>query len=352
MPKLLRRRAKLMAAIVILIMALLVTERGFGYFPLLQQEQIPLRWFDGSTISAEELRNTRVYNEPSSYTMNPVNLCQTNSSSLDYLFLIPSAADHFEHRRAIRETWGKELRQFSGIRLAFLLGQPQDSELQSALLLESLEHVDLIQGDFQDTYNNMTVKIVMMMHWAIKYCSHIKFLIRMDDDGVLNVPNFFKAIVLKPQNAMYGLLVHNMKIIRDLSHKNAYTEEDFPRPIAPDFLAGAMIIIGSETLMSLYKGTGHVTPVRSDDVYLAGMVAERVGVPLVHQAGIHYWKQTSPCDQKKAIFYQDMSPTEMREAWFNLQRTVHKCYELPFHFHFCFCRTLEKLDGIDENSLL
>ncbi|CAN7948879.1 unnamed protein product, partial [Ixodes hexagonus] len=343
---------KLTAAIAILALAVWIKGKGVGYLSFLRQDDTPLRWSDEAPVSAEELPDERIYNEPHDYLINPVKLCQIDSSSLDYLFLILSATDHFEHRRAIRETWGKELLEFPGIRLAFLLGRPEGIELQSALISESLKHSDLIQGDFQDTYDNTTLKVVMMMHWVVHYCAHIKFLIRMDDDGVLNVPNFFKAIVMKPQNAIYGLLVHRYEIVRDPSHKNYYSEKENRRRFAPDFIAGAMMFLGSGTLKSLYKGTGQVRPFRGDDSYLAGKVAERVGVPLAHQEGIHYFKLNSTCELKSSIYVQDMPPAQMREVWYELQRTMYTCLKLVFHFHFCFCTTLEKPDGNGDSLLL
>lgn len=348
----LRRFTKLTAAVAILAMALVIKQRGFDYVPFLQRDDRVLRWSAEDTVSADQLPDVRIYNEPPGYIINPVHMCGNNSGSLDYLFLILSATNHFEHRRVIRETWGNELRQFSGIRLGFLLGQPQNSQIQSAIVDESLENSDLIQGDFEDTYYTTVRKIVMMLHWTLRYCPDIKFLIRMDDDGVLNVPNFFKSIVLKPQNALYGLLVHGYEVIRDPNHKNYYSKEEFPMDVAPDFLAGAMVFLGRGTLKSLYKGTGLAKAAKSDDSFLTGRVAEMVGVPLVHQEGIEYFRMNSTCDLKRAIFYQDMTPTEMRKVWNELQRTTYTCHYLAFSVHICFCTTLEEKDANGDTLLL
>lgn len=79
------------------------------------------------------------------------------------------------------------------IRTVFLLGQTENNETQDRITNESRLHNDLIQESFSDSYNNLTLKSVMMVKWintncmgkgTFSYESHICFLYK------LNVINF------------------------------------------------------------------------------------------------------------------------------------------------------------------
>ena len=58
-----------------------------------------------------------------------------------------------------------------------------------ALTLICFDHQDILQWDFMDTYNNLTIKSILALKWAPAFCSNAKFVIKMDDDVFLNAIN-------------------------------------------------------------------------------------------------------------------------------------------------------------------
>ena len=58
----------------------------------------------------------------------------------------------------------------SATRLAFMLGMPGEPSLQAELEGENEEHGDLVQGNFLDTYYNLTYKSVMGHLWVSQFC--------------------------------------------------------------------------------------------------------------------------------------------------------------------------------------
>ena len=42
--------------------------------------------------------------------------------------------------------------------------------LQSAIVEENSRHVDLVQGNFHDSYHNLTYKHLMALDWAVSFC--------------------------------------------------------------------------------------------------------------------------------------------------------------------------------------
>lgn len=56
------------------------------------------------------------------------------------------------------------------IRIVFLLGQTEKNETQEQIVNESRTYNDLIQESFFDSYNNLTLKSVMMLKWITNNC--------------------------------------------------------------------------------------------------------------------------------------------------------------------------------------
>ncbi|NXP42902.1 B3GT4 galactosyltransferase, partial [Leiothrix lutea] len=59
---------------------------------------------------------------------------------------------------------------------------------QRRLLAESRQRGDILQGDFRDSYANLTLKTLLLLRWARACCPGAPFLLKADDDVFLNVP--------------------------------------------------------------------------------------------------------------------------------------------------------------------
>ncbi|XP_054918891.1 beta-1,3-galactosyltransferase 4-like isoform X2 [Dermacentor andersoni] len=114
--------------------------------------------------------------------------------------VVCSAVDRFEHRAAIRATWGRDVGDDKGSGVFFLVGKPdatpRGQDIQNRLINESARHNDVIQADFRDTYRNLTIKTLFLLKWAYVNCSSTRFLLKADDDMFVNVErliSFLKA---------------------------------------------------------------------------------------------------------------------------------------------------------------
>ena len=47
---------------------------------------------------------------------------------------------------------------------------------------EHLLYGDIVQGDFVDTYRNLSLKAVVGNLWVSKFCSKAEFVVKTDDD--------------------------------------------------------------------------------------------------------------------------------------------------------------------------
>lgn len=57
------------------------------------------------------------------------------------------------------------------IQTVFLVGQTDNNDTQAKIIEESRIHNDLIQESFLDSYNNLTLKTVMMLKWVTRNCA-------------------------------------------------------------------------------------------------------------------------------------------------------------------------------------
>ncbi|KAH9369218.1 hypothetical protein HPB48_016933 [Haemaphysalis longicornis] len=73
-------------------------------------------------------------------------------------------------------------------------GRPSTEKWQSALEFESQQYGDILQEDFQDSYRNLTHKTVMMLRWTTAQCPQARFVVKIDDDLLPNLGNFYRAM--------------------------------------------------------------------------------------------------------------------------------------------------------------
>ena len=72
-------------------------------------------------------------------------------------------------------------------KLAFLLGRPEDEKKQEMLQEENEKHRDIVQGDFLDTYHNLSYKAIMGHLWVSEFCDQAEFVVKTDDDVFIDL---------------------------------------------------------------------------------------------------------------------------------------------------------------------
>ena len=55
----------------------------------------------------------------------------------------------------------------------FCAGKTPDSQLQESIARENELHHDIVQGDFLDTYRNLSYKNIMGQLWASEFCEQV-----------------------------------------------------------------------------------------------------------------------------------------------------------------------------------
>ncbi|XP_024937083.1 UDP-GalNAc:beta-1,3-N-acetylgalactosaminyltransferase 1 isoform X3 [Cephus cinctus] len=114
-----------------------------------------------------------------------------NASAL--VWIVTSYSGDPTTRSALRRAYPNDELQKLGIHRVFLLGMLNGEAsrkthvTQDSIYDESLKFKDIVQGNFQEAYRNLTYKHLMGLRWAVNTCHHANYIMKMDDDIVVNL---------------------------------------------------------------------------------------------------------------------------------------------------------------------
>ncbi|KAH9400967.1 hypothetical protein TYRP_002549 [Tyrophagus putrescentiae] len=232
---------------------------------------------------------------------SPSDLCNSHFKvPIDLLILVHSATDHFAQRVAIREFSSSSQSRFGGQhwRTVFVLGKTaaNNSSIERAISEEHRSFGDLLQGDFLDSYRNLTVKHLFGLGWTVQQqqqqqqqkCSSIRAVLKVDDDIFVNY--YRLAALLKQSNflsnssssssstpSLLCYLHRRMPVNRDrgssqFSSKWSVTREEFSEAYYPPFCSGWAYLTTPETIIRWLCAVPKTRFFWIDDVYVTGML--------------------------------------------------------------------------------
>jgi hypothetical protein len=156
-----------------------------------------------------------------SYLLNPgYSVCDNSNSSVYILVYVHSGPSNYQRRVVIRETWSTRT-LFSDLRLVFMIGKTLDKNLMKAIEYENEIYQDIVQEDFIDSYKNLTYKGVMALKWISTYCAQTKYVLKVDDDIVVNTFTLINHLKFLDKhnpdrkNTILCLLWQAMGVMRD-----------------------------------------------------------------------------------------------------------------------------------------
>ncbi|XP_049864716.1 beta-1,3-galactosyltransferase 4-like [Schistocerca gregaria] len=200
------------------------------------------------------------------------------------LVLVHSAPDNAEKRATIRATWGgAAARAGADFRVLFLLGDVGGGERQARLDAENRRHGDLVQGNFRDSYRNMTYKHVMALKWAAYHCPGARYLLKADDDVFVNAPALlsFLARALSPWGARRLILCAPFPyayVKRSWRSKWRVSPLEYPGRVYPAYCAGWAVLYSPDVVFLLYEQAQAGPYFWIDDVHVTGTLAARANL--------------------------------------------------------------------------
>lgn len=205
---------------------------------------------------------------------------ECNDSSPLLLILVHSAPENFDKRKVIRETWGQRR---DGMKLIFMLGDVDDDVLYEKLQRENEIHRDFAQGNFMDTYRNITYKHVMVLKYVIYHCPQAKYILKTDDDIFVNIEmmTYFLNEVLSPDGVSDLLLcklLKDAKVFRSYRSKWRVSVREYPDKTYPAYCPGFALLYSPDTVFSLYIEAQRSKFFWIDDVHITGILAQKANI--------------------------------------------------------------------------
>ncbi len=254
----------------------------FAIFILISRRHISAN-NETTKINTEEAENlffhTKIINPHNfNYILNPgEHVCGKNKGNdLFLLAYVHTSPGNFKRRLAIRETWSQQ-RISKQVRLLFIMGyNPNKTAIN---LYENSLYGDILQEDFYDSYRNLTYKGIMAMKWITEYCPNVKFILKVDDDIVVNTFLLLKHLrkVDKYQfnnnnRTIMCRVWDKMQVMRNNKSKwfvslNEYKSNEYGK-----YCSGSAFIFTANLAPLLYNMSHYVGFFWVDDYYITGLV--------------------------------------------------------------------------------
>ena len=205
------------------------------------------------------------------------------------------------------------------IRYIFLLGERKgDKELQAIVKSESEMYQDILQGDFIDSYYNLTLKTIMGFRWVSQKCGHARFVVKVDDDVYINIENLMSALELyeeELQTSVGGFCGRDCSPKRHESSKWYLSYDDYPYDTFPPYCIGPTYVTSMLLAKRLYVASKDVKLFPFEDVFI-GFCLSKLGHGWTFIPGFHVLPtEVSVCKVRRSstiIALHPLSPSDIQ----------------------------------------
>ena len=282
------------------------------------------KWMARSASENSEKRRTYYHsrnqlNLTKTIKIQPKELC---NPLVPIAVFIHSTADDFKRRQTMRNTWLSDVKRHN-ISAYFAIGLSANQTIDDLLLIESHLYSDLIQFGFVDNYYNNTLKAVSILRWIDTYCTSPPFILKTDDDVVVNISAVIDHLdELRP--GFTGTLFDNAVPVRKDWGKWYMPHQYYPQSRYPPYMNGPAYVmtnnITKHLITDIDKYTGYVLDI--DDVFVTGIVAERIGIQRYATELIKYHPCYDVCVMSStAITYECETDEELTLFWLKMHST-------------------------------
>ncbi|XP_030251586.1 beta-1,3-galactosyltransferase 2-like [Sparus aurata] len=215
------------------------------------------------------------------FILDEPNRCRQESPFL--VLMIPVSPHNREARDTIRNTWGKEVSVLGRVvSHYFLLGMSKEEDetelLKEQVLQESQRHHDIVRSNFLDSYNNLTIKTMVIFEWLDSHCPNTSYAMKIDSDMFLNVHKLVDMLSTARQNLyMTGLVARHAAVLRDYNSKWFLPVSAFSESTYPPYALGLGYVFSLDLAKKILEASKHVKAIYIEDVYV-GLCMRYLGI--------------------------------------------------------------------------
>ncbi|XP_067670092.1 beta-1,3-galactosyltransferase 1-like [Haliotis asinina] len=208
------------------------------------------------------------------------------------VMIVHTAMYNAQKRQKIRkDTSGQE----TLLIVVFLVGESTNASLQAEVERESQQYQDIVQGNFIDSYHNLTHKHIMGYHWVINHCKNVRYFIKIDDDVVVHIDNVLRYLLLNPLPEGHIMCRVEKWSKKKTAGKWAISEQEYPFIRYPRYCAGFAYITTLSVVKRLHAASTYIKTIWIDDVYATGLLALASNTTLIGlPTGQHYSGMRKP----------------------------------------------------------
>lgn len=277
--------------------------------------------------------------QSASHVFHDLEPCISNHSG-PLVIIVKNSIQNREQRRAIRETWAGESISRYGLKTIFVVGYSSDPILMSSIVDEETEYGDLVMGNFQDDYYNLTLKTVFTLSW-VQHHHPNKWLLYVDDDVIVNLRNLYQFVRQATEKEgeeqeeeeegeeaevrIYCYSLENSLVIRDTRNKWYVSQSAYPNARYPDYCTGLATLMPSAAVSRLLRSCLHQgtqPKLWIDDAFVTGIAASAANVSIVSSPAFDPAVAESSCPQPdfaRLIAAGQWQPQDMRDMWSNVK---------------------------------
>ncbi|KAK2501573.1 hypothetical protein MC885_012691 [Smutsia gigantea] len=219
------------------------------------------------------------------YILSQSEICKGKDIFL--LSLIFSSPGNGRRRDLIRKTWGNVTSvQGHHILTLFTLGMPVLVTTQQEIDKEPQKNNDIIEGIFLDSAKNQTLKITMMMQWAVAFCPNALFILKVDDEMLVNLPSLVDYPLTLKEHLEYtyvGRVIWQDTPNRDPNSQEFVPFNEYPEKYYPDYCSGEAFIMSQDVARMMYVVFKEVPIMVPADVFVE-ICAKSIGLIPIHSS--------------------------------------------------------------------
>uniref|UniRef100_A0A0R3T721 Hexosyltransferase n=1 Tax=Rodentolepis nana TaxID=102285 RepID=A0A0R3T721_RODNA len=277
------------------------------------------RLIDGKPLNEKPINIPKFrYLSVSSQVCNPE---YPSSQELNLIIVVKSGIANFNKRREFRRLYSylshPSTHKLYGIRigLVFSLGIPRQQkdnifmrgnrtirldvsggeflnpeglkEIAENLKQEMETHSDIILGDYEDTYFNLSLKSQYVFTWAATFCRKSRpIFVFLDDDIPFRERCLLQGLLdlspMEKQDLFHGLYIHRNKVYRferKAVEKWSVFKSEVPWPEYTPFLLGCFQLISFDNIEKIALVMLFTQSLSVDDAWL-GTIAYRLGIEM------------------------------------------------------------------------
>lgn len=264
------------------------------------------------------------------YVSNKSDVCWHNQGSgLSLLVMVITSPINLDARQSIRRTWGG-LAVERGAKLLFVIGRPAidgpvnvGQTLSQLIAQEDEAYNDILQGNFVDSYDNLTLKSISILNWVAEHCRQVKYVFKVDDDMFINMQMLVDfAETSNYRNVLIGKIAKKWAPHRNRASKYFVSYGEFNQTLYPNFATGpAYMITGDAVPALLHQLDSGVPVMRLEDVFVTGVLAERASVRRLNYFFFkNVYFKVNQCNFGKFITSHHHSPNQIEQLWRQVYR--------------------------------